>query len=560
MGPSGAGKTTLLNILAGFTVRGAGGKVLINGVDRAEIGLEEFKKASCYIQQDDIIRPLLTVHEAMTMATHLKLGCSISQQDKKNKITEILMMLGLSEHRETMSGKLSGGQKKRLSIALELITNPPVIFLDEPTSGLDSVSTSSCVSLMRDLSKQGRTMICTLHQPSALLFEQFNQLYCVSEGKSIYQGTPADLLPFMAKFDLICPPYHNPADFMIEVAAGDYPRDLNALAACAESAGKTMAITSSSDNKIIEGEEGLHMYKLSRKQAKEGNSNADLHKACLPKPASIWIQLFHLYNRNLILLRRDHLGVMLRFVAHISISLIFGYIYQGVGNNAETLLANFIFVYGSNLFLHYTGQMTVLLSFPLEYKVLTREHFNRWYSLAPYCFALILVEIPFQTICALLYLGPGYYLTGQPMESSRFGLYILFNLAICLTAQATGFLTGALLPITIAVFLAPVFSVFFSVFGFTSKYSDISAPMRPLYNVSYFRAAFQGSFLSLYGYNRTELPCYDLYCHYRQPLKFLKEMGFTDFQPLPELCYIIAIGFLAYVLTAFSVWFKLNRR
>ncbi|XP_073989555.1 ATP-binding cassette sub-family G member 1-like [Rhodnius prolixus] len=561
MGPSGAGKTTLLNILAGYTVRGSDGQILINGEDRTKIGLEEFKKVSCYIQQDDVVRPLLTVRESMTLATHLKLGCSITHEDKKNKIKELLVMLGLSENSETLSGNLSGGQKKRLSIALELITNPPVIFLDEPTSGLDSVSTSSCVALMRDLSKQGRTMICTLHQPSALLFEKFNQLYCVTEGKSIYQGPPAKVLPFMANFGLICPPYHNPADFIIEVAAGDYPRDLNALAICAENAGQMLAITTSVD-KVIEEERGLEMHKLTNSSDKSRNSDSDLGsvRSCLPKPASIWIQLFHLYNRNLLLLRRDYWGIALRFFAHLIISLIFGYIYQGVGNNAQTLLANFIFVYGSNLFLHYTGQMTVLLSFPLEYKVLTREHFNRWYSLAPYCAALLLVEVPFQTVCALTYIAPGYYLSEQPMECSRFGSYVMFNLAICLTAQATGFLTGALLPITLAVFLAPVLSVFFSVFGFTTKYADISAPIQPLYNASYFRAAFQGSFLSLYGNNRKELPCHDLYCHYKQPVKFLNEMGFMDFRPVPEFCYIVAIGLLAYALTAFSVWYKLNRR
>ncbi|XP_014247502.1 ATP-binding cassette sub-family G member 1-like [Cimex lectularius] len=560
MGPSGAGKSTLLNVLAGFVVRGSSGEILINGVDRGKIGLEEFKKVSTYIQQDDVVRPLLTVHEAMAIATHLKLGCSITNSDKNNKIAELLNMLGLSQDAETLAGKLSGGQKKRLSIALELITNPPVIFLDEPTTGLDSSSTSSCVKLMRQLSRQGRTIVCTIHQPSALLFEQFNHVYCMSEGVNIYQGSPAAMLTYMANFGLICPPYHNPADFMIEVASGDYPRDLEQMAETSTSSFQQLSLVESAD-KVIDGEKGLDIYKRSSKRAKADGSDSDLGSVrCLPKPASAWLQLFHLYNRNIIVLKRDIMHIVLRFVAHLFISIVFGYLYQEVGNNAETLLANFIFVYGSILFLHYTGQMTVLLSFPLEYKVLTREHFNRWYSLPSYFLALLLVELPFQAACAMLYLIPGYWLTSQPLEWPRFGTYVMFNLAISLTAQATGFLAGALLPITIAVFLAPVFSVFFSVFGFTSRYQDIPTPLRPFYNISYFRSALQGSFLSLYGNGRDELPCYEIYCHYKKPQIFLKDMGFSDFQTGPEICYIIFIGLLSYALTVLSIWFKLNKR
>uniref|UniRef100_A0A146M7D3 ATP-binding cassette sub-family G member 1 n=1 Tax=Lygus hesperus TaxID=30085 RepID=A0A146M7D3_LYGHE len=560
MGPSGAGKSTLLNILAGFAVKGMSGKIMINGESRESIGLEEFKKVSCYIQQDDVVRPLLTVYEAMSLATHLKLGCSASGKEKHQKILEILSMLSLHDHGATLSGRLSGGQKKRLSLALELITNPPVIFLDEPTTGLDSVSTMACVSLMKKLAKQGRTMICTLHQPSAKIFEQFSQLYCVAQGVSIYQGPPENVTPFMANFDIFCPPYHNPADFIIEIAAGDYPRDLQRLAEAAEKSGQDYAISNWNSEKC---DRGLEMYSLALNDKKASISSSDLGgvQSCLPQPASIWIQLFHLYYRNILIMRRDALNITLRFVAHIFIGVIFGYLYQGVGNNAETLLANFIFVYGTNLFLHYTGQMTVLLSFPLEYNVLTREHFNRWYTLPPYCIALLLVELPVQAFCAISYIIFGYYLTDQPLEWSRFLGFVMFNQAISVAAQGTGFLAGALLPITLAVFLAPVFSCFFSVFGFTSKYTDITAPLRPMYNISYFRAAFQGSFLSLYGNNRSDLPCMEeIYCHYKKPAKFLQEMGFDGFQPIPEVSYILAVGLLAYSLTAFTVWFKLNKR
>ncbi|KAL1122291.1 hypothetical protein AAG570_003696 [Ranatra chinensis] len=146
------------------------------------------------------------------------------------------------------------------------------------------------------------------------------------------------------------------------------------------------------------------------------------------------------------------------------------------------------------------------------------------------------------------------------MDLTRFALFVLFNMAITYTAQSTGFLAGATCPITIAVFIAPVISVFLSAFGFSNKYADMPVIFKPLYNISYFRSTFHGSFHSIYGLNRADLPCDDFYCHFRRPVKFLREMGFEQYDMLANFFWIVSFGSILYAITVLSVWFKLNKR
>lgn len=199
-------------VILSFSFRSVGVKGVFktNGSIRDEMA---FHKSSCYITQDDLLQPFISIEEVMMFAANLKLSTDLSTDKKQTVIDTILTDLGLYNHKETITDHLSGGQKKRLSIALELINNPPVFFLDEPTSGLDNVSTTYCIKLLHKLSRQGRTIVCTIHQPSTKLFELFDNVYFIAKGQCIYQGAVGALVPFLAGSGLDCPKHYNPADY-----------------------------------------------------------------------------------------------------------------------------------------------------------------------------------------------------------------------------------------------------------------------------------------------------------------------------------------------------------
>ncbi len=225
----GCGKTSLMNVLA---ARVSGlidkdtkltGSVKVNGTDRDE---EIFRRISAYVLQDDRLYPHLTVQETLMMSAHFFLPENYDLDRKTLLVESVMAELGLGKARNTIIGDekvrgVSGGERKRANIAVQLISNPAILFLDEPTSGLDSFQAQAVMESMKAMTEHGRLVITVIHQPRSSIFEMFDKLLLLSEGHVVYMGDAHLASEYFGKVGFPPPKFFNPADFFLDILSPD---------------------------------------------------------------------------------------------------------------------------------------------------------------------------------------------------------------------------------------------------------------------------------------------------------------------------------------------------
>ncbi|OAD59625.1 ATP-binding cassette sub-family G member 4 [Eufriesea mexicana] len=507
MGPSGAGKSTLLDILSGFRTTGVNGTVYVNGHARQ---MNSFRKCSAYISQDDRLEGLLTVMENMTVASDLKLPTNTPRYEKEAIIEKILTTLGLYEHMNTQAGRLSGGQKKRLSIALELVNNPTVMFLDEPTTGLDSSSCMQVINLLKLLTRQGRTIVCTIHQPSASMFQLFDlvrnthccrrngleilsavlnhtvHVYVLAKGECLFHGATSQLVPYLENIKIPCPVYHNPADYVIELACGEYGEDKISLLISGSENGKSLQWFQNLDALIdMNGLRALHSV---QKNINSNNKNSSSLQA-----TPLIHQIKILLKRGFVICKRDTTLTHLRIVVNIAVGLMLGLVFIESGMDGARVLDNYNLLFSILMHHMMTTMMLTVVTFPMQMNILSKEHFNRWYNLKAFYTAITLIDLPLSIFCCLIFTVIVYFITSQPLEISRFLMFFSISLLIVLIAQGAGLMIGAVCNVVNGTFLGPTLSVPMMMFaGFGVSLRDIPIYLKWGTYISFLRYGLEG--------------------------------------------------------------------
>lgn len=584
MGPSGAGKTTLIECISGRRRTGVTGDIFVSGCTK--------RTKLAYMAQDDAFMPCLTVYETLLFASKLRNyqrnnTCKVKLIDDnenvynattypdsnlvislpnetyhRNLVEQIIKKLGLENCRNVKAEMCSGGQQKRLCIALELIHSPTILILDEPTSGLDSVSCLQCVTLLRDLAhnpEQPMAIAASIHQPTARILQNFDRLYVLANnGQCMYDGPTDQLVQHLAKFKLTCPTYHNPADFVLEVASGDYGQEVikqlvSAQLTQHQTGCMTIKETSSNFDKKEEtdddDDESANMEELRLWPANK-TDNISIQKICQRSRKQIKRRELYktilLWLRCMLLAMRDPTEYLLRIFACVSIILLNVVLYKDSevgkadgcsqdsmmhlintiksdydGNQTFSLtnslmegpgalaILNFGFIFFAMMFVAFLAMMPVILTFPLEVAVFYKEYFNGWYSFSSYFLAKNLTNLLPSILLPILFGSTTFFITHQYWELWRFLYFIIILVMISLVADGVGVTISALFVhnVNAASIFAAISQIPLMLFtGLLVQIEQLPKVIQPLTYLSYYRLCFEACVIVFFGHERCKKP------------------------------------------------------
>eukprot|EP00624_Nannochloropsis_granulata_P002827 evm.model.NODE_24437_length_17166_cov_22.300535.1 len=495
MGPSGAGKTTLLNLLIGNAGGRIEGQVEVNGRALNKVA-KVFKKLYTFVPQDDSLLASLSPRETLMFAARLRLPMAMANAEKRRRVNCVLDELSLTRCADQRIGDvdrrgISGGERKRASIALELLVNPSLLFVDEPTSGLDSKMAEDVVLTLSRLAQQGRTLICTIHQPSYKIFRLFDRLVLLSLGHVVYNGKIEDVEAYYSSIGYDTPRGENPIDFymaVMQLAPGEEPEgggkagsDLPALwqeqakaygekereeegeeqipllpcTASSNSLGGLISRNASSHSLVGVAERGNGGGEQQPRQQLQQQSDLKAMRKELGYGVPRWYQCWVLFQRAFVDSLKDTDKFLGGLVLKGSIGLLVGVVWLRQGQAAEQ---KSIFPVTGALFIATTSSVldtlfACILTFPSMKTLLLREYKNGSYSLLPFYIATLGNAILFNGGYALFLGTPIYFLVGdpsnahllgQPFDASRYFLFLALLALLATIGAALGLAVGAL--------------------------------------------------------------------------------------------------------------------
>ncbi|TWW78332.1 ATP-binding cassette sub-family G member 5 [Takifugu flavidus] len=415
LGNSGSGKTTLLDAVAG-RIGNAGtllGDVFING---RKIKREKFQDCFSYVLQSDNLLSYLTVEETLTYTAQLALQRHSAEAIRK-KVSSVMAELSLTHVAHSVIGGrffpgISGGERRRVSIASQLLQNPRVILLDEPTTGLDSMTANQIVGLLAELARRNRIVIVTIHQPRSELFRVFSRIAIMSRGELVFCGQPEEMVTFFSQCGYECPEYCNPFDIYVDFTSVDTRNS------------EREAATFSRMQEIASAYQSSEIYQNMLKETERSLQRADkptipFKNKESPNGAAKLHVLFRRTSRNL---SRDRMGVLMRlsqnliyglfvafFVMRLDIDVTKGAVQDRIGIIYQSIAAS-----------PYTGMLNAVALFPALRAIGDQESQDGLYSKWQMFLAYIFHILPFSILSVCVFTSFLYWTVGMNPQTLRF--------------------------------------------------------------------------------------------------------------------------------------------
>ncbi|XP_045173292.2 uncharacterized protein LOC123534894 [Mercenaria mercenaria] len=471
MGPSGAGKTTLLNAIAGRQPLSTG-EITLSGKNFDK----QLRRRLGFVLQEDVFFSRLTLWETLYFTAMIRLPEHISRAEKIDRVDEIVNMLDIRKCVNTVIGDmfergLSGGEKKRASIACELLTDPDILLLDEPTSGLDSSTALSLIRQMKTFAAQyNKTIIVSIHQPSSQIYHMFDSLLLLANGKvAYYGGAHKEPLDFLEQVGFKCDAMYNPADFFLEVLKADQAKIDEIV--CAYKQKSVIMMNELATKQDIDRNgtfnNGNKMPEIVFSDSlKKSNSTSciiskryssgtivtfdDLDTGTMKSsaqqrwPTGFYTQFFMLSWRNF----KQSRGRILHLydvIHYATMAVIASMLFFQISSDANVARDKMGACFFCVTFWTFAPAFEAILAFPAEIRVISKERAAGAYRLSAYYFAKTISELPLLFLMPTLFYTIIYWMAGLNGVQEFFITWPILIMSV-FSAQGLGYFLGAAIP------------------------------------------------------------------------------------------------------------------
>ncbi|KQJ81649.1 hypothetical protein BRADI_5g02030v3 [Brachypodium distachyon] len=462
------------------------GDILINGVrDKLAFG------TSAYVTQENVLMATMTVAEAVHYSAQLQLPDSMSPAEKQARAEDAIQNMGLAGVAGTRIGGrvckgISGGQRKRVSICMELLSSPVLVFLDEPTSGLDSAASYHVMSRIARIAERNRmTVVAAVHQPSTEVFELFHGLCLLAKGRTVYFGPASKAIEFFDDNGFPCPLRMNPSDHFLRMINTDFEESEEGSTINLPHAAQVIQI-------LISSSSSLGTLKTKMETTKTLTQSASVKKK---KQASFLTKSVILTKRSFINMHRDLGYYWLRFAIYIALCLSIGTIYFNVGHSYASIQARASMLMFTSTFL----TMMAIGGFPSfveDMKIFEKERLSGHYGATEFVIANTVSSIPYLALISILPAAVAYYLTGLQRGIDHFLYFAATLWASTMLVEGLMMIVAAIVPDFLLGIItgSGIQGLLMLNAGFFRLPADLPKPVwkYPTYFISYHKYASQG--------------------------------------------------------------------